>query len=476
MEMIANILCACDNDILEITAVVDASLYISWSSGRHAGLPFPKLFSDNRALSDITPFRPTALFNEPFILLPSDSNTLSILHPPDSDQMGPTSAMDSLPNEILNDILDLLPTRALLPLVRVNSHFYSVALHILHQRLLQAAALPEHRLILECYHPSAKLSTPYLYCDYLRTDKIGAGPNGDEEANGPEPEPTLAGLKGLYSHFRPVVQEENRRPRLRYPRRQQQQANNGEPSTNAADHRPSEEVFLDEGELFSQLCCTTNLVKVGPKPGFFLSNVNVSDGIMRVWRSWLSDQTKSTLSSVASSASSSTTDLHANAKRSAQREATREKATESPEERLARLAEAKAARTVLWADPERNVGVRFRVTKKATDDYINNRHYRREQPLLVPADEAFDEEEQPVAYQLEFDEVLVRSSRLLFTMQKSEEVSEGAGGNHEAVFMDPTGPVSIPVQMIFWPSMLIGGDSNTFHWNHMSALEMTGRA
>lgn len=296
---------------------------------------------------------------------------------------------------------------------------------------MQAAALPEHRLILECYHPSAKLSTPYLYCDYLRTDKIGAGPNGDEEANGPEPEPTLAGLKGLYSHFRPVVQEENRRPRLRYPRRQQQQANNGEPSTDAADHRPSEEIFLDEGELFSQLCCTTNLVKVGPKPGFFLSNVNVSDGIMRVWRSWLSDQTNSALSSVASSASSSTTDLHANAKRSAQREATREKATESPEERLARLAEAKAARTVLWADPERNVGVRFRVTKKATDDYINNRHYRREQPLLVPADEAFDEEEQPVAYQLEFDEVLVRSSRLLFTMQKSEEVSEGAGGNHE---------------------------------------------
>lgn len=327
-------------------------------------------------------------------------------------------------NQILNDILDLLPTRALLPLVRVNSHFYSVALHILHQRLLQAATLPEHRLILECYHPSAKLSTPYLYCDYLRTDKLGAGHNGDEEANGPEPEPTLAGLKGLYSHFRPVVQEENRRPRLRYPRRsqqQQQEANNGAPSTEVEEHRPSEEVFLDEGELFSQLCCTTNLVKVGPKPGFFLSNVNVSDGIMRVWRSWLSDQIKTPTSTAPSSASSSTTDLHGS-KRSLE---------ETPEERTARLAKAKAARAVLWADSERNVGVRFRVIKKPTDDYINNRHYRREQPLLVPADEAYDEDEQPVAYQLEFDEVLVRSSRLLFMMQKSEEVSEGVGGNHE---------------------------------------------
>ncbi|KAK1783087.1 hypothetical protein QBC45DRAFT_153662 [Copromyces sp. CBS 386.78] len=395
--------------------------------------------------------------------------------------MGPTSAMDSLPNEILNDILDLLPTRALLPLVRVNSHFYSVALHILHQRLLQAAALPEHRLILECYHPSAKLSTPYLYCDYLRTDKLGelgAGPNGDEETHGPEPEPTLAGLKGLYSHFRPVVQEENRRPRLRYPRRSQQQQannnNNGAPSTEPVeDHRPSEEVFLDEGELFSQLCCTTNLVKVGPKPGFFLSNVNVSDGVMRVWRSWLSDQTKTPTSSVSSSASSSTTDLHSSKREAAAAEKAPE---ESPEERLARLAKAKAARAVLWADSERNVGVRFRVVEKPTDDYVNNRHYRREQPLLVPADEAYDEDERPVAYQLEFDEVLVRSSRLLFMMQKSEEVSEGAGGNHEAIFIDPTGPVPVPVQMIFWPSMLIGGDSNTFHWNHMSAREMTGRA
>ncbi|KAK3398333.1 hypothetical protein B0T20DRAFT_205773 [Sordaria brevicollis] len=337
--------------------------------------------------------------------------------------MGPTSAMDSLPNEILNDILDLLPTRALLPLVRVNSHFYSVALHILHQRLLQAAALPEHRLILECYHPSAKLSTPYLYCDYLRTDKLGAGPNGDDEAHGPEPEPTLAGLKSLYSHFRPVVQEENRRPRLRYPRRsqqqQQQEANNGEASAEIKEHKPSEEIFLDEGELFSQLCCTTNLVKVGPKPGFFLSNVNVSDGVMRIWRSWLSDQTKTPTSTAPSSASSSTTELHG------------KPIEETPEERAARLQKAKAARAVLWADSERNVGVRFRVVQKPTDDYINNRHYRREQPLLVPADEAYDEDEQPVAYQLEFDEVLVRSSRLLFMMQKSEEVSEGVGGNHE---------------------------------------------
>ena len=384
--------------------------------------------------------------------------------------MGPTSAMDSLPNEvcyrdviqslsltrnplnlhlialapsiksanrhplssehqILNDILDLLPTRALLPLIRVNSHFYSVALHILHQRLLQAAALPEHRLILECYHPSAKLSTPYLYCDYLRTDKLGAGPNGDEEAHGPESEPTLAGLKNLYSHFRPVVQEENRRPRLRYPTRRQQQQQQEQADTGASsaepveDHRPSEEIFLDEGELFSQLCCTTNLVKVGPKPGFFLSNVNVSDGVMRVWRSWLSDQTKTPSSSVSSSASSSTTDLP----RGTTAAPDKAPEEESPEERLARLAKAKKARAVLWADTERNVGVRFRVTEKPTDDLVNNRHYRREQPLLVPADEAYDEDERPVAYQLEFDEVLVRSSRLLFMMQKSEDVSEGAG-------------------------------------------------
>jgi hypothetical protein len=51
-----------------------------------------------------------------------------------------------------------------------------------------------------------------------------------------------------------------------------------------------QDVSLDSHELFSQLVTTTNLVKLGPKPGVFKSSATIGEGLTRVWREWLSER------------------------------------------------------------------------------------------------------------------------------------------------------------------------------------------
>lgn len=276
-----------------------------------------------------------------------------------------------------------------------------MTLRILKQRLQRATSLPDRRLILECYHPSAKLSTPYLYCTYLYTDSLdGVGEAGPEarETDPSSPRPvTLGGLRGIYSHFRPVVQDENRRGRARYPRRQsgvhgapgqpaeagssQPQRPAPEAEVEAEETRPWHDVYLDEGELLSQLCTVTNLVRLGPRPGLFRSHVNVSDGLIRLWRDWLAEQAAVTASGGGGGGGG---DDH------------------------------KDSDSVLWADAACNVGIRFRVAEKD----ISGEH-----PVLVGSDEQL-----PAAYRLEFEELLVRTSTLLMMAEKSEVQGDAAEG------------------------------------------------
>jgi len=285
--------------------------------------------------------------------------------------------------QILIAILTFFPSRSLLPLATVSRCFSSVILRILRQRLVHAASLPDHRLILECYQPAAKLTTPYLYCDYLWTDGVDDASAKAEVAEGRDPPSlTLAGLGRAYSHFRPVKQDENRRGRRRYPTRSEAQpegqglavdeqgnpssSSNRSSNTAVSSHdlpdRPSEDLYLDEGELFSQLCTVTNLVKVGPKPGLFLSHINVGDGLIRVWRDWLAAQ-----------AADDSVDARA---------------------------------PILWADSHQTVGVRFRVEDAG----------REQLAVLLEATE-----DAPVAYRLEFEELVVRAGQLLVAVEASEK-------------------------------------------------------
>lgn len=175
----------------------------------------------------------------------------------------------------------MLSTQELLPLASVNRRLHFAVARLLHRRLLQVVSLPDYDLILECYHPSAKISTPYRSCRHLET-VVRDGPVFSEES------PTLPDLGRLYSTFRPVIADEDR-PRRRH---RPQQPLPGllvmpDSPTDEDNERVTEGVYLDDGEIFTQLSAAVNLVKEGPMRGLFISHVNICDGVIRPFRQWL---------------------------------------------------------------------------------------------------------------------------------------------------------------------------------------------
>ncbi|AEO55008.1 cyclin-like F-box protein [Thermothelomyces thermophilus ATCC 42464] len=311
------------------------------------------------------------------------------------------SILDVVPNEILDGILCHLPTTALLPLAGVSRRLRAVTLHILKQRLARAVSEPDHRVMLECYHPAEKLYTPYLYCDYLRAD-----PFTKSDGNGSD-----AGcLGGAYAHFRPVESDETRswarRRSALWGRHWDVDDDDGGGggggdgddgvSNGRKESRPSVDLYLDDDESFSQLCTITNIVRLGPKPGLFRSHVNINDGVVRVWRDWLGARARAAAAGRGGEGGAA---------------GGGEMIGGSGEDR----------EVVLWADPYRNVGVRFRVTEKD----VRGQHH----PVLVANDEQL-----PVAYRLEFEELLVRSTTLLVMVEKSE-VQESSDESKAIVFV-----------------------------------------
>ncbi|RAL58970.1 hypothetical protein DID88_009261 [Monilinia fructigena] len=115
----------------------------------------------------------------------------------------------SLPNELLINSLSLLSTRELLPIASTCQRFHNSIIRIIHHRLVAAASLKDFKLVLECYHPSTKLDTPHLFCDYIGTDGL-SDDFGREEDLYTDVEDTgrLGKMFSLYSHFRPLQPEE----------------------------------------------------------------------------------------------------------------------------------------------------------------------------------------------------------------------------------------------------------------------------
>ncbi|KAE8447043.1 hypothetical protein EG329_011178 [Mollisiaceae sp. DMI_Dod_QoI] len=281
----------------------------------------------------------------------------------------------SLPNEILISILSLFPTRSLLLLTATSSRIYDVILSIIHQRLLATASLVDRQLILECYHPSAKFSTPYYNCEYLGTDALDEDGREDEERKCGG----LGRLRGLYAHFRPVQPEGDRRvwtPRA---------AGGWLPATldQIMSHKEGfvcQNVDLESYELFSQLQSVVNVVKPGPKNGYFSSSTKISEGLMRVWRDWLSERSQKLASASFSQA-------------------------ESTEEHNKRL---------LWSSVREDIGLRLRVIER--------------QDLRPPLLRGRDEDPN-VGYTLQYEELVVRSSQLLLKLEQALERER----NHEGM-------------------------------------------
>ncbi|KAI0508782.1 F-box domain-containing protein, variant [Xylaria bambusicola] len=270
--------------------------------------------------------------------------------------MAQTNAFDLLPNELIINALDSLPTRSLLPLAAVSRRFRGLVGRLHYYRLVEATALQGRQLILECYHPCDKVSTPSLFCKYIGTDGLTeAGEDAD-----------LEDLNRLYSRFKLYLGDENHRPRARWPTARVT-AGIEKP---LAEKTPSYDVNLDADELFTQLCAVTNLVKVGPRRGLFLSIDNVSDSVVRVWRDWL-----------------------------------REQATRSAMEQQQAEATNLDDPSILWVDTSKNVGVRFRVIPREEG----------QTPLLLSRDQ-----DPPVSYTLEYQELIVRTNKLQLTLETSE--------------------------------------------------------
>ncbi|KAF4970791.1 hypothetical protein FSARC_2261 [Fusarium sarcochroum] len=269
------------------------------------------------------------------------------------------NSIEGLPNEILTSILSTFSTQELLPLAPISRQIYSVVTRLLHQRLLQAAPLPDNQLILECYHPSDQLYAPCLSCRYQNI-VTRDGPAVDENA------PELSDLRRLYASFRPVFPEESR-----IVRRSRRRPTETQPSDDAGDDTATQDINLDEGELFSQLCAVTSLVKQGPRSGLFISHVNIVDGVVRVFRNWLAD--------MASKQDPSHT----------------------------------GSENIIWVDKHDNVGIRFSVAPAPSETM----------PLISGPDD-----DPPVHYKLVYEELLVRASNLLQAVEQSAVQEVGNSG------------------------------------------------
>ncbi|KAL2012490.1 hypothetical protein VTN00DRAFT_15 [Thermoascus crustaceus] len=315
----------------------------------------------------------------------------------------------SLPNEVLVQILTPFSTRALLPLTAVSHRFLALVLRILHYRLLIAASLKDYKLMLECFHPSSKLTEPHVFCTYLGTpglsdkyDGIGSLYEDTQVAE------RLGLLSSLYSRFRPI------------PRADEGNNNNGRrffptgtgTMVGIAGAGPEEElevleektpqfvrrsVHLESSEDFSQLCTVVNLVKVIPNSNLLLSAVTVEDGIIRIWRDWLEEQAQLGIINDAQRR----IDAVANA--------TREDSIPSDagagSRPLAGGRRREEESGILWVDTRKNVGLKFRVREK---------RWHRDMPVLMYRDEG-----PAVTYEVDIEELRIRTTRLLLTVEKS---------------------------------------------------------
>lgn len=269
-----------------------------------------------------------------------------------------------------------MPTPALLPLTVLSHRVYTLVLRILHNRLVAAADLESHSVLLECFHPSAKLTEPPFFCTYHGTDGLKLYDGfAEDDMNLAR---RLGEMRNLYSRFRPYRRElETGGRRVRGPPGDVPGSRTypGTAKEKFTGEAVRQIMSLDGHELFTQLVAQTNLVKLGPRHGLFTCFVGIEEGVVRVWREWLR-------------------------KMSAKEEG---KPTKQQQEIVEEVGKGKEPvreisedrqgvndERILWVSPAKNTGVSF---------HVRERKLRRDIPILVRA----DEEDMPVSYEIEYD-------------------------------------------------------------------------
>ncbi|TKX24715.1 F-box domain-containing protein 3 [Elsinoe australis] len=295
-----------------------------------------------------------------------------------------TDHLSALPFELLSLILSHLPNPSLVSLTPVSRQLHHASLHQLHSRLLHATDLDSHTLILECYHPSAKLVASHLFCTSLGTPGLESPLDyevGQEVGR-------LKHLCGLYTRFLPQRKEPEERTVRRHPAgdvpgsRTHPASRAAEAGTKGNGMLVAETVSLDAGELFSQLCCVTNLVKMAPGRRRLITNImEVSDGMIRVWRDWLGRRNGV----------------------------------------VGKKREVLGDEGILWVNNSGDsVGIKFRVKERS---------FRRDQPVLFAS-----EDEVAVSYYIEFEELLIKTTYLLDKIERSKEQQSQEAGGRAIVF------------------------------------------
>lgn len=256
----------------------------------------------------------------------------------------------------------------------LSHRIYTLILRILHNRLVAAAELHSHTLLLECYHPSAKLTEPPYFCAYHGTDGLSLY---DEYEPSQKKEGRLGEMHNMYSRFRPHRRELEGGGRRVLPRPGDVPGSRTFPGTVQDRHQGEtvkQTLGLEAHELFTQLVAQINLVKIGPRNGLFTCFVGVEEGVLRVWRDWLRD--------TAEKGRTSNVDVS--------REPVEEIGTgKGVVKVVANEEEDLKDPQILWVSPLRNAGIRFNVRE---------RKFRRDAPILIRSDE-----DAPVSYEIEYD-------------------------------------------------------------------------
>lgn len=265
-----------------------------------------------------------------------------------------------------------LPTPELLPLTVLSHRIYNIILRILHNRLVAAAELDSHSLLLECYHPAAKATQPYYFCAYRGTDGLSVYENPSE----PDRAITarLGEMRRMYSRFRPhrrEVQDGGRRVARRPGDIPGSRTFPGTAQDKYEGELVKQTVSLEGHELFSQLVAQANLAKIGPH-GLPIAFVDVEEGVLRIWRKWLSATAARN-----TSADAQKEDIPETGKGKEVVYEVTEEMFDPDDERI------------LWVSTEKNTGIRFNVKE---------RKLRRDAPILIRNDEDL-----PVSYDLEYD-------------------------------------------------------------------------
>jgi len=153
--------------------------------------------------------------------------------------------------------------------------------------------------------------------------------------------------------------------------------------------------MLDEFEVFSQLCAVANLVHRSAFP----TCVNLVEGVVRLWRGWLGEQARLRDRSAEP----------ANDTEEAEEEISvfMEKSDDDVGKRWDRDPESGNHR-ILWVDGKRNVGLKIRVREHK---------WARDVHILVSR----DDNDVAVSYEIEFEELLIRTTRLLLAVEVAKE-------------------------------------------------------